>query len=65
VDLVVTAFANSPEWRALPDAAFACRIVVGGISALVSAALIKDETDQLREAAPKVVSLLQHLFPPS
>lgn len=63
VDLVVAAFAGSPEWRALPDPAFACRIVVGGISALVSAALIKDETDQLRDAAPKVVALLAHLFP--
>lgn len=64
VDLMITAFADSPEWRALPDAAFACRIIVGGISALVSSALIKDETDRLREAAPKVVALLRHLFPP-
>ena len=46
---------------ALPDPAFACRIVIGGISALVSAALIKDEADQLRAAAPKVVALLRHL----
>jgi TetR/AcrR family transcriptional regulator len=61
VDLMVTAFADSPEWRTLPDARFACRIVVGGISSLVSSALVKGEADQLREAAPKVVALLRHL----
>lgn len=63
VDLVVSAFAGSPEWRALPDPAFACRIVVGGISALVSSALIRNEADRLRDAAPKVIALLRHLFP--
>lgn len=61
VDLMVGAFADSPEWRTLPDARFACRIVVGGISSLVSAALIKGEAGRLREAAPKVVDLLRRL----
>lgn len=61
VDLMVAAFADSPEWRTLPDARFACRIVVGGISSLVSAALIKGEADRLREAAPKVVDLVRRL----
>ena len=65
VELMVAAFADSPEWRALPDAAFACRIVVGGISSLVSAALIKGEADRLREAAPQVVALLRHLVAPT
>jgi AcrR family transcriptional regulator len=60
-DLMVGAFADSPEWRTLPDARFACRIVVGGISSLVSAALIKGEAGRLREAAPKVVDLLRRL----
>lgn len=65
VDLMVAAFADSPEWRTLPDARFACRIVVGGISSLVSSALIKDEADRLREAAPKVVDLVRRLVAPS
>ena len=61
VDLMADAFADAPEWRALPDRPFACRIIVGGISSLVSATLIKGETATLREAAPKVVALLAHL----
>jgi AcrR family transcriptional regulator len=64
VDLMVAAFADSPEWRALPDARFACRIVVGGISSLVSSALIKGEPERLREAAPRVADLLRHLVAP-
>ncbi|MGH3762267.1 TetR/AcrR family transcriptional regulator [Actinophytocola sp.] len=64
VDLMVSAFEDSPEWRALPDARFACRIVVGGISSLVSAAIIRGETDRLREAAPKVVALVSRLLAP-
>lgn len=58
VDLMVAAFADAPEWRGLPDVPFACRIVVGGISSLVSAALIKGEAATLRDAAPKVVAFL-------
>jgi TetR/AcrR family transcriptional regulator len=65
VDLMVTAFADSPEWRALPDARFACRVVVGGISSLVSSALIKGEAGTLRDAAPKVTDLLRHLVRPA
>ncbi len=61
VDLMVAAFAESPEWRGLPDARFACRVVVGGISSLVSSALVKGEADRLREVAPKVAALLRHL----
>lgn len=64
VDLVAGAFADSPEWRTLPDARFACRVIVGGISSLVSAALIRGEADRLREAAPKVADLLRHLMGP-
>lgn len=64
VELMVSAFADSPEWRALPDADFACRIVVGGISSLVAAAIIKGETDQLRAAAPRVVALVGRLVTP-
>lgn len=64
VELMVSAFADSPEWQAFPDARFACRIVVGGVSSLVAAALIKGETDQLEDAAPKVVALISRLITP-
>ncbi|MFC4852621.1 TetR/AcrR family transcriptional regulator [Actinophytocola glycyrrhizae] len=64
VDLMVTAFADSPEWRTLPDPRFACRLVVGGISSLVSAALIKGEAATLPGTAPKVVELVRHLVSP-
>lgn len=50
VDLMVGAFADSPEWRGQPDARFACRIVVGGISSPVSSALVKGEADPLRNS---------------
>jgi TetR/AcrR family transcriptional regulator len=53
VDLMVSAFEDSPEWQAFPDAQFTCRIVVGGISSLVSAAIIRGETDRLPEATQK------------
>lgn len=65
VDLMIAAFADSPEWRALPDPRFACRIVVGGISSLVSSALIKGEAGTLRDAAPNVTELLRHLVRPA
>jgi AcrR family transcriptional regulator len=61
VDLMTAAFADSPEWRQLPDTRFACRIVVGGISSLVSTALVKNDTDQLRTLGPQVVALLRRL----
>ncbi|MGB3440509.1 MAG: TetR/AcrR family transcriptional regulator [Actinophytocola sp.] len=64
VDLMVAAFAGSPEWRELPDPRFTCRIVVGGISSLVSAALIKGDVDTLHEAAPKVADVLRRLIAP-
>jgi TetR/AcrR family transcriptional regulator len=65
VDLMVNAFEDSPEWRGFPDARFACRIAVGGISSLVSAAIIRGETNQLLEATPKVVALVSRLIAPS
>lgn len=61
VTMLVTALADAPELRDGPDVAFACRLVVGGISTLVAAALIKDETASLRDAAPKVIAFLRHV----
>jgi len=61
VALVIATFANSREWQAMPDPEFACRILVGGISSLVSAALVKGETERLPEMAPKLVRLFEQL----
>lgn len=61
VDLLVGTLSGAPELRGVPDLPFACRLVVGGISALVSAAVIRDEIGTLRDAAPKVVAFLRHL----
>ncbi len=61
VALVTATFADSPEWQAMPDPEFACRIVVGGISSLVSSALVRGEVAQLPEMAPKLVRLFAQL----
>jgi TetR/AcrR family transcriptional regulator len=61
VALLTAALADAPELRAVPDLTFACRLIVGGISALVSAALVHDEIDTLKDAGPKVIAFLHHV----
>lgn len=61
-DFMAAAFEEFPEWRALPDARFACRVLVGGVSSLVAAALVSGETERLPDAVPQVIALLRQLL---
>lgn len=62
VDLMVATFERSPEWATLPDPPFACRVLVGGISSIVSACLIADEPERLRSYTPQLVDLMRRLL---
>jgi hypothetical protein len=62
VDLMIATFEQSPEWSTLPDPRFACRVLVGGISSLVSAALIAGEPDRLRTFTPQLVDMMRRLL---
>lgn len=62
VELMVATFAQVPEWKLLPDPAFACRVLVGGISSLVSAALIAGEPEKLLTFTPQLVDLMSKLL---
>lgn len=61
-DFMAAAFEEFPEWRALPDARFACRVLVGGVSSLVATALVTGETERLPDAVPQVIALLRQLL---
>jgi AcrR family transcriptional regulator len=62
VDLMIATFEQSPEWSTLPDPRFACRVLVGGISSLVSAALIAGEPERLRTFTPQLVDMMRRLL---
>ena len=65
VELMVATFERSPEWATLPDPQFACRVLVGGISSIVSACLIAGEPERLRSFTPQLVDLMQRLLGPA
>jgi TetR/AcrR family transcriptional regulator len=62
IDLMIATFEGAPEWQAIPDPRFTCRVLVGGISSLVSAAVITGETDHLCALAPQVIDLVRRLI---
>lgn len=61
VAAVAANFADDPAWRRLPDPIFACRTLVGGISAMVTATLAADRAEDLPALHEPVMALLRAL----
>jgi TetR/AcrR family transcriptional regulator len=58
VEEVAAHLADDPVWRRLPDPMFAVRLLVGGISALVTSALAEGRIADLPELRGSVMGLL-------
>lgn len=61
VEEVAATLAGDPAWRRLPDPVFAARMLVGGISALVSSALADGRAADLPGLHKSVMALLRTL----
>ncbi|WP_211288911.1 TetR/AcrR family transcriptional regulator [Actinophytocola xinjiangensis] len=58
---VATTLADDPAWQRLPDPTFAARLLVGGISSLVTATLAAGRPDDLPSLREPIMSLLRAL----
>ncbi|MET0188559.1 MAG: TetR/AcrR family transcriptional regulator [Pseudonocardia sediminis] len=61
-ELMIETFRGTPYWHTSPDPEFACRILVGGVSSLVTAALVADGTGPPPDTAARIVALVEQLF---
>lgn len=64
-ELVYQVLETAPGRGGGPEVRFACRILVGGIAALVTSAIVTGDLRQLAEAEPAMLRLIQDLVGPS
>ena len=62
VEGVAGCFAGDPAWQRLPDPAFAARMLVGGVSSMVAAALVGERPGDLPALRGPIMDFLRGLL---
>lgn len=62
VDLMITKFRDTSYWQRAPDPEFACRMLIGGMSSLVTTSFVVDGTSPPLETVTRLVALTERVF---